>query len=208
MDREKMEDKAYRVLCENQNYMQRVRVDTLQFNPYVIITSDFSPRGAIDSFIIYVKAEREGANGLYVLEIRDMMYYDEDLAPYQCKFNSIYFYSPYTMCNYIPEITRERKIVCYDRDNVVGPLCEQIADMTGENRLSKCEIVDVREKAQEIWPDLPDYELDTLVANLGYDPDEFTDNALGKMNMIRCVYEAILCTKQGNEEIRVWSGKE
>lgn len=197
-----MEDKAYRVLCENQRYMKRVSVDTLQINPYVIITSDFSPWGAIDSFIMYVKAEREGANGLYVLEIRDKMYYNDELAPYKCKFNSIYFYSPYTMCNYIPEITNGRTIVCYDRKNVVDPLSEQIAHMSTDHKKLKCEVVDVRELAQELWPDLPDYELETLVSNLGYDPEDFTDNALGEMNMIRCVYEAILCTRKG-EELKV-----
>lgn len=203
MDRELFEDKAYRVLCENQDYMQRVTADNLQFNPYVIITSDFSPWGAIDSFVMYVKAEREDANGLYVLEVRDMMYWDYDLEPYQCKFNSIYFYTPYTMCNYIPEITRKRKIVCYDKSSVIDPLCDSIAKMSDRHSGLSCEIVDVRELAQEVWPDLPDYELETLVANLGYDPEAFTDNALGEMNMIRCVYEAILCTRKGSEEIRV-----
>lgn len=203
MGRERNEDKVYRVLHENQNYMQRVTADNLQFNPYVIITSDFSPRGAIDSFIMYVKAERTDANGLYVLEIRDEMYYDCDLEPYQCRFNSIYFYSPYTMCNYIPEIVRKRKIVCYDRDTVVEPLREKISNLSENKKALSCEIVDVRELAPSIWPDLPDYELETLVANLGYDPEAFTDNALGEMNMIRCVYEAILCTRVGSEEIRV-----
>ena len=203
MNKELMNDKDYRVLCDNQNYMQNVTADNLQVNPYVIIASDFSPKGTIDSFVMYVKAERVEANGLYVLEIRDEMYYVEDMEPYKCKFNSIFFYTPYTMCNYIPEIVRERKIVCYNRSDVVDPLRERIMSVSDNHTELPCEIVDVREKAKEIWPDLPDYEIETVVAQCGYDPNDFTDNALGEMNMVRCIYEQILSTKKGGERFKV-----
>ena len=203
MNYELMSDKDYRLLCDNQNYMQKFNTENMQANPYVIITSDFNPRsGAIDSIVMYVKAERIKADGLYVLEIRDGMYSLDDLEAYNCRFNTIYFYNLYTMCNYVPEVARERTLVCYDRNDVVIPLREEIAKMSYGHTELPCKIVDVREEAKKIWDDLPDYEIETVLAQCGYDADDFDDDALGTMHMIRCIYETILRI-QGNERINV-----
>ena len=57
------------------------------------------------------------------------------------------------------------------------------------------EVVDVKEEAREVLGVIPDYQLDTILAVCGYNPEDFAEDALGTVMKIRNIYESLKAIK-------------
>ena len=60
------------------------------------------------------------------------------------------------------------------------------------------EVVDVKEEAREVLGVIPDYQLDTILAVCGYNPEDFAEDALGTVMKIRNIYESLRAIKNAN----------
>ena len=90
----------------------------------------------------------------------------------------------------LPEIIRDRKIVCYGMKHSVIPLRNWLANH-GDRYEMAGQMIDVKEDAKRVLGILPDYQLDTVLKACGIDPYDFAIDELGTLMKIKAVYETL-----------------
>lgn len=182
------------------NWMQAARGDEREEYPYLIITATPDELGIsrFQGIIMYLKSERKGKSALYATCERNPITMSE-IENYQITFVHVFPYTPGNMMRLVPDVARNRKIICYDVKESYAPLRNWLA--SHGLRYEMCnEFVDVKEKAKEHYVGHPDYNLDTIVKQLGRNPADYADDALGTLMKIKYVYEQILEIEKALED--------
>ncbi len=191
-------EQLHEIIRDNNNYMQAASGEEREDDAYVAIFcipgNQFE--GAIEGMTLYVKSERKNCTALYATHDWDT-YRIEDLVPYGTTFANVFYFKPQDLLTYLPEILRDRKIICYDKKDSAVPLREMLASHGDRFELTS-EVVDVKEEAREVLGVIPDYQLDTILAVCGYNPEDFAEDALGTVMKIRNIYESLRAIKNAN----------
>ena len=194
------DDPLYRMIHDRNNWMESASGQEREENSYLVIFNIPDDRGVglFQGIIMYLKSERKETDSLFVS-------CDGDYIPASelDKCNTTYTYGfPYTpgaIMTIVPDVVRERKIVCYDCKNSYAPLRNWLASYGIRYEMSN-EFVDVKEMAKELLGQLPNYDLDTILSKLGCNPGEFETDDLGTVMKIKWVYERLKVL----EEIWSW----
>lgn len=194
------DDSLYNMIHDRNNWMESATGAAREEDAYLILFNipDGYSAGSFQGIIMYLKSERKETDSLFVSCDGDYIPANE-----MDKCNTTYTYGfPYTpgaIMTIVPDVVRERKIVCYDCRTSYAPLRNWLASHGNRYEISN-EFVDVKEMAKDLLGQLPDYELDTILAYLGCNPSEFETDDLGTVMKIKWVYERLKVL----EEIWSW----
>ena len=185
------DDPIYKMIHERNNWMESATGTEREDNPYLIISNfpaDYG-FGSYQGMVMYLKSERKGIDALFISGNGEYAPVNE-MDKYNTTNSFSFPYNPNELISIVPDIVRERKIICYNCKSSYAILRRLLASYG--DRYEMCnEFVDVKEMAQNLLGSFPDYELDTILLELGCNPDGFETDDIGTLMKIKWVYERL-----------------
>lgn len=190
-------EQLHEVIHDNNDWMQAAQGADREENPYLIIHNipDYI-NGGFQGIVMYLRSERKGTDAIYACHEGDTIPWTA-LQRYSPKISHCFPYTPGELLTNLPEIIRDRKIVCYGRKGSVAPLRTWLASH-GDRFEMPGDVVDVKEEAKRVMGLLPDYQLDTVIRALGFEPYDYAIDELGELIKIKTVYETLEKIKSVN----------
>ncbi len=183
-------DQLHEVIRDNNNWMQAAQGSEREEDAYLIIHNipDYET-GGFQGIVMYLKSERKDVDAIYACHEENSIPW-KALQRYSPTFSHCFLYTPGELLINLPEIIRDRKIVCFGLKDSVIPLRNWLANH-GERFEMSGELVDIKEEAKQVLGLLPDYQINTVLQACGKDPYDFAIDELGTLMKIKTIYESI-----------------
>ena len=185
------DDPIYKMIHERNNWMESATGTEREDNPYLVISNfpaDYG-FGSYQGMVMYLKSERKGIDALFISGNGEYAPVNE-MDKYSTTNSFSFPYNPNELISIVPDIVRERKIICYNCKSSYAILRRLLASYG--DRYEMCnEFVDVKDYARTVLGSLWDSELDSILNSLNRPASAYSKDDLGQVMKIKYVYERL-----------------